>query len=255
MSEDAGKPRPSGRGAVTKGEREDLQRLIRQREKVLKSAAKQRSAELLAQFENDMGQEFSFDQDEIWAEAKRLAKIEVAKAQKVVEARCRELGIPDEFAPSLNLIWSHRGYENATEKRRRELSRRMATKRIEAIESKACTEIELSCLRGQEQIALSGLGSDAAKAFIEQLPGIDALMPALSFDEIAWQFRSAHLIAIGQFHRDPAGPCAAQWGRDSADRARTARRDHGRTSAISAEGGRMTAPAKLDLAAAAAARL
>jgi hypothetical protein len=30
--------------AITKGEREDLQRLIRQREKVLKSAAKQRSA-------------------------------------------------------------------------------------------------------------------------------------------------------------------------------------------------------------------
>ena len=34
--------------AMTKGEREDLQRLIKQRERVLKSAAKQRSAELLA---------------------------------------------------------------------------------------------------------------------------------------------------------------------------------------------------------------
>jgi hypothetical protein len=33
---------------MTKAEREDLQRLIRQREKVLKSAAKQRSSELLA---------------------------------------------------------------------------------------------------------------------------------------------------------------------------------------------------------------
>jgi hypothetical protein len=34
---------------------EDLQRLVRQREKVLKSAAKQRSAELLADFENPDG--------------------------------------------------------------------------------------------------------------------------------------------------------------------------------------------------------
>jgi len=42
-------------GAMTRGEREDLQRLIRQREKVLKSAAQQRSAELLADFENQMG--------------------------------------------------------------------------------------------------------------------------------------------------------------------------------------------------------
>ena len=38
--------------AISRNEREDLQRLVRQREKVLKSAAKQRSAELLADFEN-----------------------------------------------------------------------------------------------------------------------------------------------------------------------------------------------------------
>jgi hypothetical protein len=43
---------------MTKWEREDLQRLVRQREKVFKSAAKQRSAELIADFENQMGQEF-----------------------------------------------------------------------------------------------------------------------------------------------------------------------------------------------------
>lgn len=38
--------------AMTKCERDDLYRLIRQREKVLKSAAKQRSAAVLADFEN-----------------------------------------------------------------------------------------------------------------------------------------------------------------------------------------------------------
>jgi hypothetical protein len=43
--------------AITKHERDDLQRLIRQREKVLKSAAKLRSAEVLADFENQMGQD------------------------------------------------------------------------------------------------------------------------------------------------------------------------------------------------------
>jgi hypothetical protein len=49
--------------AMTKYERDDLHRLIRQREKVLKSAAKQRSAEVLADFENQMGQEYRFDDD------------------------------------------------------------------------------------------------------------------------------------------------------------------------------------------------
>jgi hypothetical protein len=55
---------PDSAMSMSKGEREDLQRLVRQREKVMKSAAQQRSAELLADFENQMGQEFSFDQDE-----------------------------------------------------------------------------------------------------------------------------------------------------------------------------------------------
>jgi arginyl-tRNA synthetase len=60
--------------AISRSEREDLQCSVRQREKVLKSAAKQRSAELVADFENQMGQEYSFDQDEVWEKAREVAK-------------------------------------------------------------------------------------------------------------------------------------------------------------------------------------
>lgn len=80
---------------MTKSEREDLQRLLRQREKVLKSAAKQRSTEVLADFENQMGQEYSFDDDHVWAEAAKIANAAVSKAQEQIKARCREIGIPD----------------------------------------------------------------------------------------------------------------------------------------------------------------
>jgi len=72
--------------AMTKHEREDLQRLVRQREKVLKSAAKQRSAELIADFENQMGQEFSFDQDEVWERATKIAQEALAKANEQIAA-------------------------------------------------------------------------------------------------------------------------------------------------------------------------
>jgi hypothetical protein len=170
--------------AMSKGEREDLQRLIRQREKVSKSAAKQRSAEMLADFENQMGQLYAFDQDEVWAQAAKAAEREVQKAQKRVAAQCRELGIPDRFAPGLSLHWSGRGYDNAVDKRRAEL-RNMAKTRIEAMERKATVEIELSCLQAQEKIAIAGLSSDAARLFIETLPGVETLMPPLSFAEIA----------------------------------------------------------------------
>jgi hypothetical protein len=169
---------------MSKGEREDLQRLVKQREKVLKSTAELRSAELLADFENQMGQEYSFDQDEVWRQAAIAAKREVDKAEARVAARCAELGIPKQFAPSLNLRWDARGYGNSLDSRKAEL-RRMAKTRIEAIERKAIVEIEHSCLKAQEAIALAGLTSEAAKAFIEHLPSIEALMPALSFEEIA----------------------------------------------------------------------
>jgi hypothetical protein len=169
---------------LKKGEVENLQRLVRQREKVLKSAAKQRSAELIGDFENKMGSEYAFDDDAVWAKAMELADREVRKAQKVVAARCRELGIPDRFAPSIRLIWCHRGHDNLVEKRKREL-RLMAQTAIEAIEAKAIVQIEMSCLKAQTQIAAASLTSDVAKQIIESLPSVESLMPALSYEEMA----------------------------------------------------------------------
>ncbi len=170
--------------AISRSEREDLQRLIRQRDRVLKSAAKQRSAELLADFENQMGGQYHAEDDPIWAEVCKTAEQVVAKAQQQVAARCRELGIAKQFAPSLDIGWMHRGYGNALTQRRTEM-RRMAQSQIAAIEAKALVEIELSCLQAQEALALSGLTSEAAKQFVERLPSVEALMPALSFSSIA----------------------------------------------------------------------
>jgi hypothetical protein len=174
----------NAQAAISKHEREDLQRLVRQREKVLKSASRQRSAELLADFENQLGQQYSFDQDEVWDQAVKSVEPLVKKAQEQIAARCRELGIPKDFAPEVDLTWHARGYANTLEKRRIEL-RTMAKAQIEAIERKAVTQIELSCLEAQTQLAMAGLTSDAAKAFIASIPPIETLMPALSFAEIA----------------------------------------------------------------------
>ena len=169
--------------AMTRCERDDLQRLIRQRGKVLKSNAKQRSAEVLADFENQIGQQFSFDQDEVWAEAVKIAEDSVVSANERIRSRCRKLGIPDRFAPKLAMPWVSRG-ENATAGRRAEL-RKMAVTAIAAQEQKAIVQIELSCLDAQTELAVSGLTSDAARGFVEALPKIETLMPRLSFAEVA----------------------------------------------------------------------
>jgi hypothetical protein len=70
----------------------------------------------------------------------------VEKAQQQIAKRCRELGIPERFAPSLDLDWRHRGYDNMVAKRKTEL-RHMAETRVAAIEAKAITEIEMGCPR------------------------------------------------------------------------------------------------------------
>jgi hypothetical protein len=86
---------------MSKSEREDLQRLVRQREKVLKTAAKQRLAEILADFEQQIASIYSYDQDEVWRGAHAAAEAVVADGRKIIAERCHELGIPREFAPTL----------------------------------------------------------------------------------------------------------------------------------------------------------
>ncbi len=169
---------------MTKGERDDLQRLIRHRERAQKSAAKLRSRNLLADFENQIAAQYSFDDDAVWAAAKKAAQAEVAKAQKRVAAQCQELGIPARFAPSLQLGWVHRGYDNLIAKRRNEL-RRVAESRVAALEQEAVVQIELASVEAETEITIAGLTSETARAFVERLPTVESLMPALSYDELA----------------------------------------------------------------------
>ena len=169
---------------MTKGEREDLQRLIRQREKVQKSAAKQRSTELLADFDNQLAAEFRFDDDAVWAEAAKILEAELRRVNARVAERCRDLGIPERFAPGFEVSWRHRGWDNLLEKRRKEL-RQVAQSRIAAIEQKAIVEIETASVEAQTELAVAGLTSEAARGFVERLPTVESLMPALSYEEIA----------------------------------------------------------------------
>jgi hypothetical protein len=170
--------------AMTRSEREDLQRLIRQREKVQIAAAKQRSADLLADFENQMASEFRFDGDSVWAAAVKEAEREVARAEERIAGRCGELGIPKQFAPGLSLHWHHRGYENSLARRRAEL-KGIARAQIEALERQAVVQIQQASVEAQTELALAGLTSEAARAFVARLPTIESLMPALSFEQLA----------------------------------------------------------------------
>jgi len=112
----------------------------------------------------------------------KLAQAAVADASRVIAVRCRELGIPAEFAPTLNLSWWERG-ENACQKRRAEL-RRVAQSRIAANAQAAKLSIQASSLRIQEQLLTAGLTSTEAREFLASMPSAEALMPMLALASI-----------------------------------------------------------------------
>ena len=169
-------------GEMTKTERNDLGKLIRQREKLMKTATTQRSAELLADFERQLGTVYHFDDDEIWKEAEAIATRAVTAAQAQITDRCEELGIPREFAPSINSRWFDRG-QNASRERRAEL-RKMAQTRIAALERTARTQIETLSVAAQTELIAGSLASLAAKEILAQLPSAESLMPRLDMSEV-----------------------------------------------------------------------
>ena len=168
---------------MTRSERGDLARLVRQRARLEKAGAAQRKAELLADFEKQVASIYSYDDDPTWQEAMESAEEEARAAQSKVAKRCRELGIPDEFAPGLNLSWFGRG-QNAVASRRAEL-RRVAKTRLDAMEKAARTEIERASVEAQTQLIADGLSSDAAKSFLDGLPAVASLMPELDAKALA----------------------------------------------------------------------
>jgi hypothetical protein len=167
---------------MTKSERSELGQLIRKRERVMKSFAAERAAVMMAEFDAQLATIYPFDQDEVWAKSTREAEKVVEDANKLIAERCKELGIPEEFSPSLSFGWCGRG-ENEVAGRRAEL-RRMAASKIKAIEAETVTKIERMSLVAQTEVISNGLESAAAQEFLNRLPSLESLMPTLNATEL-----------------------------------------------------------------------
>jgi hypothetical protein len=174
---------------MTKGEQSDLLKLVRARERLAKTMAAARKTELVADMDQQLAREYHYDEDDIWQRAKEMADAAVDEAERQIAERCQELGIPKEFAPTIAHRWFSRG-QNAVAERRAEL-RRAGISRIESIERGARTEIEKRSFQAQEEIVTHGLESPTAKAFLEGLGAVEALMPALDINILLVE-RRAH---------------------------------------------------------------
>ena len=88
---------PGVKPVLSNAERERLQKAARLRERVAKSAAPERSARLLADFEQQLASIYRFDSNEIWNKAVAAADSACETAQKAVDEECERLGVPKGF--------------------------------------------------------------------------------------------------------------------------------------------------------------
>ncbi len=167
---------------MTSAERSDLRSLIRQRARLMKAHVAQRGLELMAEFEAQLQTYFSYNQDEVWAAAYAEAEKIAQESNTRVAQRCKELGIPEKFAPSLSFGWRGQG-ENASAKQHAAL-RREARAHVASMEAAAKTEIERVSVDSQTELISDALTSEAAKAFLDHMPSAETLMPIIELKQV-----------------------------------------------------------------------
>jgi hypothetical protein len=169
---------PDGGAKMSKADRENLLRVARMRERVTKSGLAEVGAQLLVDLDKQLESSYSFDQDAIWRESIAIATQAADEAQAKVRERCRELGIPDRFAPKISRPHWHSAGQQASKERRTEL-RMLARTQVDAMIKSGKRKVEEASLDVQTRIIASGL-SDEARQFLEAMPTPEQLMPRLN---------------------------------------------------------------------------
>jgi hypothetical protein len=184
---------------LNRHESHDLSMIIKDRSKVLRAHAEEQAAACMADFERQLATSYAFDQDEVWKKATLEAQRVVQESQALIAKRCKQLGIPPTFAPSISASWQGRG-ENMLASRRAEL-RRVAQSSIAAMTKAAITKIEKQALDLRAQVVGMGLLSPDAKMFLESLAPVEESMRALDFGEIEKKLEKEQQLRLADRRR------------------------------------------------------
>ena len=169
-------------GRMTNSEREQLFKLARLKIRNKRRDVDEEKAHQLAEVERQLASKYQADHVN-WAEITAEAARVVEEASAKIAAKCKEMGVPEKFAPSLNLRWRDRG-ENAEGSRRVEL-RRVAQTELEARAKTAKVELDRVEERILTEITAAGLRSSEAMKFLDTMvPAIDKLMPKLELSTL-----------------------------------------------------------------------
>lgn len=170
---------------LTKSERDDLIKITRERGRVSKARVEAVKAELAADVEKKLSEEFKA-RDEMWRDGIEIAEHAVKEANAQIQRVCEERGVPAEFRPSVDLAWSSRG-RNVDPARRAEL-RKLAAARVDAIAKQAKLTIDAEIAETVTNLYVGGLTSEAAREHLAKMPDPRSLMPPLEVAELEAEY-------------------------------------------------------------------
>lgn len=161
---------------ITKSERAELRSLIRQRFKVLRADVEARRAELEAELEERIAAKYAAD-DKAWNDAVFLIQEAAREANRKANDVLRGLNLE-------GLDLERQEYEvvaarpmSQPRKERRELKQR-GTTRIAAQVRQAHLQLDRQEADLLTRLVADALESDAARAFLGEIPTVSALVPA-----------------------------------------------------------------------------
>jgi hypothetical protein len=167
--------------SMTKGERTEIGRVLKLNAKVAKDGIESHAARVLVNIEAQLAAEYPEDHA-AWADVTERAERAVAEADTQIAQRCRELGIPERFRPSIDCHWYKRG-ENAMKDRRAEL-RKVAQMELAARVKAAKNTVDRRTADLLTQLVAGMLESSQAKDFLNAMPSVDDLMPPITLDDL-----------------------------------------------------------------------
>jgi hypothetical protein len=166
---------------MTKAERSELSKVARMNATVAKKDLEARGAQQLAEIEQQLARIYKADHEAI-AHLTVKAQAMVDECNKELTVICRQLKVPDSFAPEFQLNFYSRG-ENADKIRRAEL-RKAAEAAVDANVAAGKVKIDRQVASICTQLVADGLTTEKAKTFLESIPSIDELMPKLALPEL-----------------------------------------------------------------------
>lgn len=169
---------------ISKAERTELRSVVRQQFKVLRSEVEQRRLELLATVDQQVAERFQ-EEDEAWRGVMHVAQEAVNEANRRINDALYEAGYEVKGSSERSFIQCYGLTRPTSVASSKQELRHVAASRIAADVKGALLRLDRQEADLLRELAVGALDSEAARAFLANIPTVGELVPAARLNELA----------------------------------------------------------------------